>query len=150
MNASALRREYVIDTSVTLKWFLQKEEADLEKARDLKHAQVEGRCSLYAPIFILLEIANALVRGHRRNPDYVGEALDAVRELEVDLEAMRESTLVHAVHLASSYGVTVYDSYFLAMAIESGRVLVTADDAFIRKVGAHPNMIALRQLQNMQ
>ena len=150
MNASTLRHEYVIDTSVTLKWFLQKEEGDLGKARELKRAQVEGRCSLRAPVFILLEIANALVRGHRRNPDYVAEALDAVRELEVDLEAMRASTLVHAVRLASSYGVTVYDSYFLAMAIESGRVLVTADDSFIRKVGEHPNIIALRKVQSTQ
>jgi len=147
MNAPDVRRKYVIDTSVTLKWFVQKEEADLEKARDLKRAQVEGRCSLRAPAFILLEIANALVRGHRREPDYVAEVLDAIRELEVELEAMRERTLVHAVRLASSCGVTVYDSYFLAMAVESGDVLVTADDAFIRKVGAHANLIALRQLK---
>jgi predicted nucleic acid-binding protein len=43
--------------------------------------------------------------------------------------------------------VTVYDSCFLAVAIESDALLVTADEAFLRKVGAHLNITSLRNLR---
>jgi len=139
--------EYIIDTSVALKWFLEREEVDLTKARDLRNACVEGRCSLRAPELLVVELANALTTGHRQAAHKVSEALDAVRKLDLRLEAVRWSTLANAVRLASSYGVTVYDSYFWALAVESCSLLVTADEAFLRKAGEHPGVVSLRRLR---
>jgi predicted nucleic acid-binding protein len=139
--------EYIIDTSVALKWLLEREEGDLIKARDLRNACVEGRCSLRAPELLVIELANALTTGHRHTAHKVSEALDAIRKLDLRLEAVRWSTLGSAVALASSYGVTVYDSYFWALAVESGRLLVTADEAFLRRAGGHPSVVSLRRLR---
>lgn len=139
--------EYVVDTSVALKWFLEREEADVKQARDLRNACVEGRCNLRAPELLAIELANALTTGQQRTPDRVSQALDQVRRFELRLDAFEWNTLADAVRLASSYGITVYDSYFLAVAVESGSLLVTADEAFLRKVGAHPNIVPLRRLR---
>jgi predicted nucleic acid-binding protein len=115
---------YIVDTSVVLKWFVQSDESDCSQARELRTAYVQKHCTLSCPEFLALELANDLV-----------------------LETLRWSTLARAVELAASLNTAVYDSYFLASAIESGSTLVTADDLFVRKVGKHPNLSALRQLR---
>jgi len=41
----------------------------------------------------------------------------------------------------------IYDSYLLAVAVESDAILVTADEPLLHRVGPHPNAVALRDLQ---
>lgn len=142
-------KDYVVDTSVALKWFIETGETDVPQARRLRDAYQAGRCTLRAPELLLIELANALKAGHRFNKREILEILESIRGFDLALEALRWSTLARAVEIASSYGrgVTVYDAYFLALAIESGSILVTADELFVRSAGAHPNLISLRRLQ---
>lgn len=137
----------VLDTSVVLKWFLEKDEADVALARRLREAHLSGQCFLRAPDLLLVEVANALTVGHRSGVAYVKRALDAIREIQLDLVGLQFSTLAKAVDLASSFGVTVYDSYFLAVAMETDGHLVTADEGFIKKVGRHSAVTSLGSLQ---
>ena len=51
---------------------------------------------------------------------------------------MQWSTLQSAVEIASASDATVYDAYYLALALESGGVLVTADEKFLRKARRYP------------
>jgi predicted nucleic acid-binding protein len=139
--------EYIVDTSVVLKWFVSEDGADIEVARALRDDHVGGRCSLFAPDFMLLELANSLKSGRRFSAPEVGLILRSLRHLELQIEPVRWETLNHAVAIASRYRTAVYDSYFLARAIESGATLVSADDAFLRRVGPHPNAILLRGLR---
>ncbi len=126
---------FVVDTSVALKWFVEEQKADVLRARQLQDAYLEGRCILFAPGLLLFELANALKSGRRFKPSEVLTAVRFVLDLELRLWGFRLSTLTRAVEVAASCGVPVYDSYFLAMALESGSVLVTADDAFFIKPG---------------
>jgi predicted nucleic acid-binding protein len=137
----------ILDTSVVLKWFREKGEADVAEARKLREAFLRRRCALGAPDLLLLEIANALTAGHRASPTEVSETIKAILEIGLQLFELRFQTLVKAIELASTYGVTVYDSCFLAVAIESGGFLVTADEAFLRKVKARVNITSLRSLR---
>ncbi len=137
----------ILDTSVVLKWFREKGEADVAEARKLREAFLLRRCALGAPDLLLLEIANALTTGHRASPTEVSETIKAILEIGLQLFELRFQTLVKAIELASTYGVTVYDSCFLAVAIESGGLLVTADEAFLRKVKARVNITSLRSLR---
>jgi predicted nucleic acid-binding protein len=132
---------------VALKWFVERSEAHVLQARQLRDAYLSGQCTLRAPDFLLLEIANALTTAHRCKTDKVEQALDAVREVGIQLDTLSAHTLVQAVELASYLMVTVYDSYFLALAIQNHSKLVTADEKFLRKAGTHPNIIALRELR---
>jgi predicted nucleic acid-binding protein len=137
----------ILDTSVVLKWFLDTDERDVGQARKLRKALLSGRCTLGAPDLLLVEVANALTAGHRSSPKRVSEAVETVLDIGLRLFELRFATLVIAIGLASTYGVTVYDSCFLAVAIESDGVLVTADEAFLRKVGARENISSLRNLR---
>lgn len=147
MTTDPSRPRYVVDTSVVLKWFVQSDESDWSQARELRAAYVQKRCTLSCPEFLVLELANALRTGRKFTAAEINVIAESFRTLDLVLEALRWSTLAKAVELAASLNAAVYDSYFLASAIESSSILVTADDLFVRKVGRHPNLSALRQLR---
>jgi len=147
MGSPATHPFLILDTSVVLKWFREKGAADVAEARKLREAFLSRRCALGAPDFLLIEVANALTAGHRASPKQVSEAIATVLEIGLHLFELQFPALEKAVELASAYGVAVYDSYFLAVAIESGGLLVTADEAFLRKVKAHVNITSLREFR---
>jgi predicted nucleic acid-binding protein len=146
MASPAASPVLILDTSVVLKWFLEKDEPDVARARKLREAFLDRRCALAAPSLLLLEVANALAIGHRSASTQVAKAIEDILEIGVALVELRFPTLVKAVELASNYGVTVYDSYFLAVTMESDGLLVTADEFFLRKIGPHVNITSLRNL----
>ena len=147
MTTDPAKLRFVVDTSVVLKWFIQSDESDWRQARELRTAYVEKRCTLSCPEFLALELANALKTGRKFTAADIRIITESFRALDIVLESLRWSTLEKAVDLAAALNTAVYDSYFLASAIESNSILVTADDLFVRKVGKHSNLTALRQLR---
>jgi predicted nucleic acid-binding protein len=137
----------IVDTSVVLKWFREKAEANVLEARRLRDAFLAGRCVLGAPDLLLVEVANALTAGHRASLAEVSETITAIVEIGMRMSGLEFPALVKAIEIASAFGVTVYDSYFLAVAIHSGGLLVTADEAFLRKIKSHRNAVSLRELR---
>jgi len=134
----------ILDTSVVLKWFLEKGEADLAEARRIRDAYLSGRCRLGAPDLLLIEVANALTAGHRASPKEVCETIATLLEIGIKLFEVQFVALVRAVEIAASYGLAVYDAYFLAVAIEAGGLLVTADEVVLRKIKTHASVTSLR------
>lgn len=138
---------YVVDTSVVVKWYIERDESGVAKAFRLLEVYGRGQCTLRAPQLLLWEVANALTIGCRLQPSTVSEALAHLRGLDLDLKSVRWSTLQKAVEIASASDAAVYESYFLALALESDCILVTADEAFLRKVHRYPGIISLTQLR---
>ena len=147
MTTVGAKPRYVVDTSVVLKWFVQSDEKDWQPARELREAYVQKRCSVSCPEFLALELANALKTGRNFTAAEINIIAESFRALDIVLESLQWSTLERAIDLAATFGTAVYDSYFLASAIDSNGVLVTADDLFIRKVGKHPHLLNLRQFR---
>jgi len=137
----------ILDTSDVLKWFREKGKADVAEARKLREAFLRRHCALGAPDLLLMEVANALTAGHRASPTEVSETIKTILEIGLQLFELQFAALEKAIELASTYRVAVYDSYFLAVAIESGGLLVTADEAFLRKFKSHVNITSLRDLR---
>lgn len=138
---------FVVDTSVALKWFVARDEPDHLKARQLRDASTAKRCVLLAPELMLLELGNALRSGRRFTRSEVVAALRDVRALEIVLEPVQQQVLHSAVEIAFACETAVYDSYFLALAKESGAVLITADEAFLKKTRSLGNLESLRTLR---
>ena len=144
---STVRPVFVLDSSVAVKWYVEKDEPDVAKALRLIEVHIDGGCRLKAPSFLLLEVLNALTMGRKLPAALALEALEHLKGLSLDLEDLRWPPLASAIEVASACGTTLYDSYFLALALESGSVLVTADEVFLRRARRYPNLVSLRQLR---
>lgn len=124
----------VVDASVALKWVL--DEADCAKALSL----IRGTDPLAAPDFLWLECANVLaakVTAGRATPQAAANGLEAIQAAPVRITPSRPHlSRAHAV--AVELGQSAYDSLYLAVALEEGAVLVTADARFARAVRARP------------
>jgi predicted nucleic acid-binding protein len=133
--------DLVVDASIAFKWLVT--EADSEAA-----VSILENHNIVAPDVLLAECRNAALTHVRRGTISIEQA----KQTERDLEALQLHTLpsvpflTHAFTLALELGHPVYDCIYLAAAIASDRVLVTADERFATKVqgsGTAQNRIKL-------
>ncbi|MEM2989076.1 MAG: type II toxin-antitoxin system VapC family toxin [Candidatus Bathyarchaeia archaeon] len=114
--------EAVLDASILIQALVRERHTDaaLRLLRALK--------AIYAPSLALYEAANALVILARRG--FMGKE-DAIRRLErlraLPTLSLREVAYGRAIELAIELGITLYDASYLALAIQTGAPLITAD-----------------------
>ena len=134
---------YVLDTSVAIKWFSEKDEDDLEKALKIREACLGKICRIIVPELLFYEIANAL----RYNPQFteedVGLAIESLLKLGLETKKFDEATMKKALALAYRMKITVYDAYFIALAENSACTLVTADYICYEKIKSLPGVSRL-------
>ena len=122
---------FVVDASVALKWFLP--EADGECAARLRR---EGT-DLDAPDLLHAEVANALWKRVRRGELKVstaGRIAAALSRLPIEVHPSRLLAGA-ALQIACATGLTVYDSLYVATALLTDGVLVTADRFLFETAG---------------
>ncbi len=119
----------VLDASAIAKWFVrEKGSSDMRLIRD---RIASGKLTGYAPDLVLIEIANLLRYSRGASPE---DALNAVRSLSILLRLKRDEKLLEkAVRLAFKKSITVYDSLYVALAMEMGTRLVTYDGELLNK-----------------
>ncbi len=129
---------YVVDASVAGKWLLPGASEPLQQeAVNLLRQSVDGQVKLVVPDFFWIEVTNLLwkaIRTGRCTRPTAEMALSALRRHEIPtlpvlplLDSALDKTLV--------YGRSVYDSIYLALALETGGKLVTADEKLVNAVG---------------
>ncbi len=124
----------VVDASVAAKWFLP--EPDAAAALRL----LSGRRRLAAPDLIRSEIGNLAWKLHTRGTLDANEASDMTEHfLSMPLE-IHDSTrlLAPALQIAIATRRTVYDSLYLALAMELGGTVVTADERWVNSLRSTP------------
>jgi len=120
-------KPWVVDASVAAKWFLPEPGA----AAALR--LLDGRHRLAAPDLIRAEIGNLAWKLHTRGVLDTNEASNIIEHfLSMPLE-IHDSTylLAPALQIAVATKHTVYDSLYLALAMELGGTVVTADERWI-------------------
>lgn len=117
---------YVIDASVILKWFIPEEHS--ERALRLKDSDAR----LHAPAFLTLEVGNVLSKKRRRGELAAQDVEDIWRAFRrAPLRRHADETLVLAAFdLAQSTKQSLYDSLYLALAMELNLPFLTADRKF--------------------
>ncbi|MFH1612262.1 MAG: type II toxin-antitoxin system VapC family toxin [bacterium] len=138
---------YILDTSVVIKWFSKTDEGDLEKADWLRESYLEEKVQLLFPDLLFYELNNVL----RYKPDFDSEkikkAVATIELMEIPIQSYRQQIGTEAVKLAIQYDITVYDSYFIALAKEESFKLITANHEVYKKVSSLPWVVYLENLE---
>jgi predicted nucleic acid-binding protein len=118
---------------------------DDRTARDWLAAVSRGDVRAQAPDFVTLEVANALSRYVQAQALTVEEAdSELASVLQAPLERVPSSLLAHqALALAITRQMSAYDAAYLALALGTDSILVTAD----RRLAAEAERSALLPMQ---
>ena len=144
---SAHHAGYVVDASVLMKWFLYQQEADRDRALALRELHISGRSVIYIPQLALLELMNALRFAPKAKEEDGEMALEAVRDLHLEVKPPEYDVLRKANAIAWAYKTTIYDALYVAHAEQVGYPLITADETMIRKLAGHSIVVPLRELE---
>lgn len=134
--------EYVIDASVAVKWFIPDPQSD--RAASLLADYRAHRVDFIAPDLLIPEVGNALwkrsvLRGEIAFTDAQAMYRDFI-DLKIPLcpsPALAERALV----IAAEHRHSLYDSLYVALALERKCALVSADRTFVARLGAAFPMI---------
>ena len=120
--------EAVVDASILAQTVIK------EEYTELALRLVEKLKSIYAPPLILYEIGNALVILVRRRLITKKDALRKFRSITaIPILNIREPALDRVVEIAVELKTTFYDASYLALALEVGVPLITADRELCEK-----------------
>ncbi len=122
----------VTDASVIIKWFCEEEHTD--RALYLRELHIQGKSQIAIPDLSLYEIANALRYNKSIHENEIREAVESMYKIGIDIIIPTKEVIQKAIHLALKYNITVYDSYYLALAEVLGFVLITADKNLYTKI----------------
>lgn len=131
---------YVLDASVAAKWFLPAKGETLvrESARMLEDFAA-GRLGLVVPELFWPELGNIFWKAARLGRISRKSAVEAVNSAtELRLPTAPSLPLLNdALAIATGFERTVYDSMYVALAVASGRTLVTADERLANALAAY-------------
>jgi len=100
---------------------------------------VRAEIELSVPDLLHIEVANVLWKAARSGRCKVAEAQAALKVLtSYGLQVVPSSTVLElALRIGVDYQRTVYDSIYVALAVQSGRELVTADEKLANALAAY-------------
>lgn len=136
--------KYVLDCSVALKTVLP--ESDSSKAIRLLTDYASSVHELIAPDIFAPEIANGLASAERQGRIRAGESTVFLNDILTNAPAFRSSLplLARAVELSVQSRQAPYDCIYLALAESENCAMLSADEAFIKKMRAgFPFLISL-------
>ena len=129
----------IVDANVAVKWCLPSLREELvTEAEELLAASRRDEVQFLVPDLFWVELANALWKAVRRNEissDNAAAAMSFLRDLDI-ATAPSVDIVPQALDLAISYGRTVYDSLYVALAIQSKSEMITADERLANALAA--------------
>jgi predicted nucleic acid-binding protein len=130
----------VVDASVAVKWCLPSLREELvAEAEELLASVRRDKVQFVVPDLFWVELANAMWKAARRaeiSADNAASALSFVRDLGIATVPSLD-LVPQALNLALTYGRTVYDSLYVALAMQSKSQLITADERLANALAAH-------------
>ena len=129
----------VVDASVAVKWFLPEEgETLVSQAVALLDAYDDDQARFVVPDLFYVETASAIwkaVRAGRVSRAFGDQALVLLMQREFPTVPTLK-LLDRAFQIAADYGRTVYDSLYVALAVQTSAQLITADERLANALAA--------------
>ena len=129
----------VVDASVAVKWFLPEEgETLVSQAVALLDAYDDDQARFVVPDLFYVETASAIwkaVRAGRVSRAFGDQSLVLLMQREFPTVPTLK-LLDRAFQIAADYGRTVYDSLYVALAVQTSAQLITADERLANALAA--------------
>lgn len=130
---------YVLDASVAAKWVLpSKHEPLAAESIRLLDGFCGGAINLSVPDLFWPEVGNIVwksVRAGRISEQSALDSIDWLQDLQIPTSPTRH-LVENAVMIGLACDRAVYDALYVALAVASGRPLVTADERLVNAIGA--------------
>lgn len=130
----------VIDASVAAKWFLPSNQEPLvRQALGLLNRHASGNVQFLIPDLFWAELGNILWKACRQGRYSKDLAETAIASLkQQNLPTVSSVALLDlAFKIATAFDRTVYDSLYVALAVESKAQLITSDERLVNALSAH-------------
>ena len=128
---------YVLDASVAAKWFLSaNDESYAEESLTLLQLYATGSVQFFVPDLFFAEFGNILWKAEKLGR-CDSKAADLATKSIIDRKIPSFSSaplLARALQIARRHGRTVYESLYLALAVDLDAPLVTADERLANSV----------------
>ena len=129
----------VVAASVAVKWYLQEERGELtDRAIALRNKYEKNELQFVVPDLFYTEVASAIwkaVRSGRIPRDSGDRALLLLTQRE--FATVPSLKLVDkAFQIAADHGRSVYDSLYVALAVQTKSQLITADESLANSLAA--------------
>ena len=130
---------YILDASVAAKWFLPNSEPLAEESLSILNGYSQGEVQLFVPDLFWPELGNVLWKAVRLGRISIGSAEEAIGSLlDLSIPTSPSSPLLpEAFSIAINFQRCVYDAVYVALAVTSNRLLVTADERLANALAAH-------------
>ena len=133
-------KAFIVDSSVAAKWLPPLNDEPLApEARGLLADWTRGKIELSVPDLLHIEVANVLWKAARAGRCEAAEASAALKILlSFGFPVAASATLLEmALRIGIEYQRTVYDSIYVALAVQSRRELITADEKLANALAAY-------------
>lgn len=107
---------YVLDTSVVIKWFNQKNELHTKQAQNIFADLQAEKINILVPNLLLVELLNVLMIGKKISIEEANLAVKTLFVSTIDIVEVNLPVLLQTSQLMKQYDLTSYDAYFLALA----------------------------------
>ena len=127
----AKKKQYVVDSSVVVKWFLIESASDA--AARLRDDFAIGQTGLAAPALLFYEVMNAIRFSKLFESADLATVARSLSKYKFGIWRPRGKLLELSGELSVGADVTVYDSCYVALARRIGTKLITEDNELLEK-----------------
>ncbi|MDD5622256.1 MAG: type II toxin-antitoxin system VapC family toxin [Actinomycetota bacterium] len=119
--------EIVLDASIAVKWFSAKSEDNVEIALEIQRQKILDKLEIMVPDLFFLEITNAFLTRSKFSIDDILMIEESLHKMNLKVIYPDHTILNSAIRIAHTCGLTMYDSFYVAIAKFCEVPLLTGD-----------------------
>ena len=135
--------EYILDSSVIVKWFSSNEEEYVDQALIILEMYEISKINIYIPELTIYEVSNVLRYNKNFSQNEVKEIIKKLINLELNIINLNVHIIDEAIKYAYDDKITVYDAIFLALSRVLKIPLISANPKH-HKITEGRNIILLK------
>ncbi len=119
--------DIVLDASVAVKWFNEKNEDYVEAAVEIQNQKISGCLDIIVPDLFFLEVLNVFLTKSGFGPQEISIIRQVLHKMSLRVIYPDNDILEDTVQIACANSLTIYDSLYIAIAKVCEAPLFTED-----------------------